>query len=195
VDPGHPSLLTRPAHCGEGMVQAAGDKKESANALIQAIEEKAGYLKYKAGRKSIYDELERLLPDKDCPQVLAIIDHGYSLLGDEPITSQITKEVWDFSQHIENLVEDKHNELAAKYPEWFNNNIKLKVTLIHPLNNSPIEHRPPEGKNTIMRQLADHLRPYFVTKIGIAKMIAQIFLYFYGRDYPEVDPEKICELI
>jgi len=26
-------------------------------------------------------------------------------------------------------------------------------------------------------------------------MIAQIFLYFYGRDYPEVDPKKICELI
>jgi hypothetical protein len=35
------------------MVEAAGDKKESANALIQAIEEKAGYLKYKAGRKSM----------------------------------------------------------------------------------------------------------------------------------------------
>ena len=85
------------------MVEAAGDKKESANALIQAIEEKAGYLKYKTGRKSIYDELERLLPDKDYPQVLSIIDHGYSLLGDEPITSQITKEVWDFSQHINNL--------------------------------------------------------------------------------------------
>ena len=177
------------------MLEAAADIEELKNTLIQAIEEKAGYLKYKAGRKSIYDELERLLPDKDYPQVLSIIDRGYSLLDDEPIANQIAKEVWDFSQHIDNLVEDKHRELAEKYPEWFNDNIKLKVKLTHPLNHSPSEHRPPEGKDTIMRQLSDHLRPYFVTKIGIAKLIAQIFFYFYGRDYPEVDPKKICELI
>ena len=88
-----------------------------------------------------------------------------------------------FSQHTNNLVEDKHNELAAKYPEWFNDNIKLKVKLIHPLNHSPIERRPPEGKNAIMRQLADHLRPYFVTKIGTAKMIAQIFLYTWKGNW------------
>jgi len=121
---------------------------------------------------SFLDELERLLPEKHYHVVLLIIDRGYSLLDDEPIANQIAKEVWDFSQHIDNLVEDKHRELAEKYPEWFNANIKLKVKLPHPLNHSPSEHRPPKGKDTIMRQLSDHLRPYFVTKIGIAKMIA-----------------------
>jgi len=177
------------------MAKAAGNKEGLKDTLIQAIEEKAGLLQYRAGRDSMYDELERLLPEKDYHVVLSVIDRGYSLLDDEPIANQIAKEVWDFSQHIDNLVGDKHRELAKKYPEWFNDNIKLKVQLTHPLNHSPSEHRPPKGKDTIMRQLSDHLRPYFVTKTGIATMIAQIFFYFYGRDYPEVDPKKICELI
>jgi len=177
------------------MVEATGDKEQSKDALIQTIEEKAGHLEYRAGRDSMYDELERLLPEKHYHIVLSIIDHGYSLLDDEPIANQIAKEVWDFSQRIDNLVEDKHRELAKRYPEWFNDNIKLQVKLTHPLNHSPSEYRPPEGKDTIMRQLADYLRPYFVTNTGMAKMIAQIFLYFYGRDYPEIDPKKICELI
>jgi hypothetical protein len=177
------------------MVKAAGNKEGLKDTLIQAIEEKAGLLQYRAGRDNMYDELERLLPEKHYHVVLSVIDRGYSLLDDEPIADQIAKEVWDFSQHIDNLVGNKHRELAKKYPEWFNANIKLKVRLSHPLNRSPSEHRPPEGKNTTMRQLSDHLRPYFVTKTGIAKMIAQIFFYFYGRDYPEVDPKKICELI
>jgi len=46
-----------------------------------------------------------------------------------------------------------------------------------------------------MEQLSDYLRPYFITKTGIAEMIAQIFLYFYARDYPDIDPKEICKLI
>ena len=108
----------------------------------------------------MYDELERLLPEEDYYRVLSIIEHGYSLLESEPTATPIAKELWDFSQHINNLVEGKHNELAEKYPEWFNDTIKLQVQLTHPLDHSPLERRPPEGKNTIMRQLADYLRPY-----------------------------------
>jgi hypothetical protein len=177
------------------MVEEAGHSEESIDALIQAIEEKAGHLEYKAGRESMYDELERLLPGQDYHGVLSIIDRGYALLEDEPIADQIAKEVWDFSQHISNLAEAKHRELAERYPEWFNDTIKLQVTVSHPLSGSPFEGRSQEGKDTVMRQLSGYLRPYFVTKIGIAKMIAQIFLYFYGRDYPEIDPKKICEII
>ncbi len=178
-----------------GMGEEAGHSEESKDALIQAIEEKAGHLEYRAGREGMYDELEGLLPDKDYHAVLSIIDHGYALLEDEPITNQIAREVWDFSQHLCNLAEAKYKELAERYPEWFNESIKLQVKVTHPLSHSPFEGRSQEGKNTVIRQLSDYLRPYFVTKIGIAKMIAQIFLYFYGRDYPEVDPKEICEII
>jgi len=177
------------------MREGAGDKEKLQNTLIHTIEEKAGHPEYKAGRKSIYDELERLLPEKEYPKVLAIIDHGYSLIEDEPPTNQIANEVWSFSQHITNLVEEKHKELAEKYPEWFNDNIKLQVQVIHPLNHPPSNHRFSEGKNTIMGQLSNYLEPYFITKTGIAEMMAQIFLYFYGRDYPEIDPKKIRKLI
>ena len=56
--------------------------------LVQAIEEKAGQPKYRAGRRSIYDELKRLLPEKEYAHVLSIIDGGYALLGDEPLPSR-----------------------------------------------------------------------------------------------------------
>ena len=46
-----------------------------------------------------------------------------------------------------------------------------------------------------MKQLSNYLKPYFITKTGIAEMIAQVFLYFYGRDYPEIDPKKIAILL
>jgi len=143
----------------------------------------------------MYDELERLLPDKDYPSVLSIIDHGYSLIEDDPVTNQIAKQVWDFSKHINNLVEEKHRELAEKYPEWFNDNIRLQVRVTHRLNHPPARERSQKGKHTIMEQLSDYLRPYFITKTGIAEMIAQIFLYFYARDYPDIDPKEICKLI
>ena len=146
VDPGHPCLLRHPGHCGDGMAKAAGDKEGLKNTLIQAIEEKAGHLEYRAGRDNMYDELERLLPEKHYHVVLSVIDRGYFRLDDEPIADQIAKELWDFSQHIDNLVGDKHRKLAKKYPEWFNANIKLKVRLTHPLNRSPSEHRPQKAK-------------------------------------------------
>jgi len=111
----------------------AGDKEGLENSLIQAIEQKAGHPEYRAGRKSIYDELERLLPEKEYPLVLSIIDQGYSLLEDEPITDQIAKEVRNFSKHINSLVEEKHKEFEERYPEWFNDNIKLQVQVTHPL--------------------------------------------------------------
>jgi len=177
------------------MMEMAGDKKEAKNTLIQAIEEKAGHPEFQAGRKSMYDELERLLPEKDYPSLLSIIDHGYSLIEDEPVTKQIAKQVWDFSSHINSIVEEKHRELAEKYPEWFNDNIRLQVQVTHPLNHPPSKQRSQKGKHTIMEQLSDYLRPYFITKTGIAEMIAQIFLYFYARDYPEIDPKEICKLI
>ena len=116
-------------------------------------------------------------------------------LGDEPVTEQIEKDVWGFSQHIQRLVEEKHKELEAKYPEWFNENLKLHVQLIHPLNRPPSNHSPCKGKHTIIKQLSSYLKPYFITKTGIAEMIAQIFLYFYGRDYPEIDPKKIAIIL
>jgi len=173
----------------------AGDKEGLENSLIQAIEQKAGHPEYRAGRKSIYDELERLLPEKEYPLVLSIIDQGYSLLEDEPITDQIAKEVRNFSKHINSLVEEKHKEFEERYPEWFNDNIKLQVQVTHPLNHPPSKQMVQKGKNTIMVQLSEYLRPYFTTKTGIAEMIAQIFIYFYGRDYPEIDPKKISSLI
>jgi hypothetical protein len=46
-----------------------------------------------------------------------------------------------------------------------------------------------------VKQLSGYLKPYFITKTGIAEMIAQLFLYFYGRDYPEIDPKKIARLL
>lgn len=176
-------------------MEMAGDKKEAKNTLIQAIEEKAGHPEYRVGRKSMYDELERLLPEKDYPSVLSIIEHGSSLIEDEPVTKQIAKQVWDFSKHINSIVEEKHRELEQIYPEWFNDNIRLQVQVTHPLNHPPARERPQKGKHTIMGQLSDYLRPYFITKTGIAEMIAQIFLYFYARDYPDIDPKEICKLI
>ena len=173
----------------------AGDREASENSLIQAIEKKAGHPEYRAGRKSIYGELERILSENEYPVVLTIIDQGYSLLEDEPITDQIAKEVRNFSTHISSLVEEKHNELEERYPEWFNDTIKLHIQVIHPLNYPPSKQMPQKGKTTIMVELSEYLRPYFHTKIGIAGMIAQIFLYFYGRDYPEIDPRKIASCI
>jgi hypothetical protein len=69
------------------------------------------------------------------------------------------------------------------------------VQVTHPLNHPPGRERSQKGKHTIMGQLSDYLRPYFITKTGIAEMIAQIFLYFYARDYPDIDPKEICKLI
>jgi len=176
-------------------MEMAEDKKEAKNTLIQAIEENADHPEYQAGRKSIYDEIERLLPEKDYPLVLSVIDRGYSLIEDEPITDQIAEEIWNFSQHINSLVAEKHRELEQIYPEWFNDTIKLQVQVTHPLNQPPSKQRSQKGKHAIMEELSDYLRPYFITKTGIAEMIAQIFLYFYARDYPDIDPKEICKLI
>jgi hypothetical protein len=41
-----------------------------------------------------------------------------------------------------------------------------------------------------VKQLSGYLKPHFITKTGIAEMIAQLLLYFYGRDYPEIDPKE-----
>ena len=65
------------------MVEAAGDREELRNTLIQAIEEKASHLEYKAGREGMYAELERRLPEKHYYRALSIIDHGYYLLEGE----------------------------------------------------------------------------------------------------------------
>lgn len=177
------------------MREGKREKEKQNQILIHAIEEKAHHPEYKAGRRSIFEELERLLPERDYPHVLSIIDCGYSLLGDESPTNQIAEEVWSFSQHLQSLVEEKHREFEEKYPKWFNENLKLHVKLTHPLNHPPSNHRSVQGERTIIGQLSSYLRPYFLTKTGIAEMIAQIFLYFYGRDYPEIDPKKIVGLL
>ena len=179
----------------DGMREVAGEKEARKNDLIQAIEEKADHHEYRAGRRSLYDELERLLPKSEYHHVLSIIDRGYSLLEDKPLTEQIAKELWSFSRHVQRLVEEREKELQEKYPEWFNENLRLHVQLSHPLNRPPSHHSPSQGIHTIVKQLSGYLKPYFITKTGIAEMIAQLFLYFYGRDYPEIDPKKIARLL
>jgi hypothetical protein len=170
-------------------------REDLKHTLVHAIEEKAGHPKYKAGRRSIYEELERLLLETEFSAVLSIIDRGYSLIEDEPPTNQIARELWNFSQHLTSLAEEKHKEFAEKYPDWFNENLTLQVELTHPLNHPPSDQRSSEGKNTVMRQLSAYLTPYFITRTGIAEMIAQIFLYFYGKDYPEIDPKEVAGLL
>ena len=168
---------------------------EDNEALIRAIEEKAGYPQYRAGRKSIYEELERILPEKDYTEVLSALSRGYVIYDHDPHTDEIAKELWAFSEHLHRLVEEKERELSEHYPEWFTGSLRLQVTLVHPLNRPPSNQKHARAQETIIGQLAHYLRPYFLTKTGMAELLAQIFLYFYGKDYPEVDPKKIAPLL
>ena len=168
------------------------DNAKLKNDLIQEIEKKAPK-KHRRYRRDFYAKLEGILKEHYLP-VLGIIEQGYALRQNDP-TTQIAKELWRYQKHLDKLVKKKHDKLEEKYPEWFSDNIRLQVQLVHPFLNPPSAHAPQKSNLTVQKQLGNYLRPCFRTKIEAAKKIAQIFLYFYGRDYPEIDPENIRKVI
>lgn len=169
------------------------DNAKLKDALIQEIEKKAPK-EYRRYRRDFYAKLEGTLKGQYLT-VLGIIEQGYPLLEDDSTTTQIARELWKYQKCLDKSVMKKHDKLAKKCPAWFNDNIRLQIQLIHPFLNPPARHRPEEPEISIMKSLGNYLTPRFSKKIEAAEKIAQIFLYFYGRDYPEINSQNIRKLI